>query len=258
MKVLAIMGSPRKGESYKVTKSLEEKLTVDGDVEFEYLFLREAGLGECVGCHACIQRGEEFCPVKEARDRIIAKIEAADGVIFVTPVYSQQVSALMKRFVDQLSYLYHRPRFFGKPAMYVASGGAQFSSTLNYLAEVTKAWGMTPAAKLGVPHFEALKPPYQAKVRKSIDEAAAKFSAALRRKAPRVPGVGDLLWFKMWKLTAAATKDDSGADYAYWKDKWWMQSDYYYPVSIAGWKRLLAGLGGRAMLAFMRRMYEGY
>ncbi|MCE7697524.1 MAG: NAD(P)H-dependent oxidoreductase, partial [Methanobacterium paludis] len=42
MKILAIIGSPKgKGNSYKVTKEVEEKMNGMEDVTFEYLFLKD-------------------------------------------------------------------------------------------------------------------------------------------------------------------------------------------------------------------------
>jgi len=42
MKVLVIVGSSRgKGNTYKITKQLEEKIEELGDVEFNYLFLKK-------------------------------------------------------------------------------------------------------------------------------------------------------------------------------------------------------------------------
>jgi len=42
MKVLVIVSSSRgKGNTYKVTKQLEEKIKKLGDVEFSYLFFKE-------------------------------------------------------------------------------------------------------------------------------------------------------------------------------------------------------------------------
>jgi multimeric flavodoxin WrbA len=48
-------------------------------------------------------------------------MHAADGVIFATPVYVMNVSALMKTFIDHFSYIYHRPRFFDKKALLLST-----------------------------------------------------------------------------------------------------------------------------------------
>jgi len=58
MKILAIIGSPRKkGNSYKATKEVEERMKQLGKVEFEYLFLKDADLKMCSGCFNCVSKG---------------------------------------------------------------------------------------------------------------------------------------------------------------------------------------------------------
>jgi len=49
MKILAIMGSPRKRDSYQITRVVEEKLNALEKVEFKYLFLKEVNLEYCRG-----------------------------------------------------------------------------------------------------------------------------------------------------------------------------------------------------------------
>jgi len=52
---------------------------------------------------------------------LIQKINAADGLILASPVYSHMVSALMKNLFDRFGYYAHRPEFFNKYAMSVAT-----------------------------------------------------------------------------------------------------------------------------------------
>ena len=101
MKVLVIMGSPRKGKTYRAAKKIEESMQSMGNVEFEYLMLKDAGLSQCSGCLVCFGKGEDHCPHKDNAHIIEQKMHAADGVIFATPVYGMSVSALMKTFIDR-------------------------------------------------------------------------------------------------------------------------------------------------------------
>jgi len=94
MKVLAIMGSPRKrGSGYKAVKQIEEKMMELGDIDFDYLFLKDANLQLCRGCFTCISRGEDRCPLKDDRAGIEGKILGSDGVILSSPGYVQNVRA---------------------------------------------------------------------------------------------------------------------------------------------------------------------
>nr|WP_292376791.1 NAD(P)H-dependent oxidoreductase [Methanosarcina sp. UBA411] len=65
--------------------------------------------------------GKDHCPLKDESSVLEQKMHAADGVIFATPVYVMNVSALMKTFIDHFSYIYHRPRFFDKKALLLST-----------------------------------------------------------------------------------------------------------------------------------------
>jgi len=55
MKILAIIGSPRKkGNTYKAVAQIEEMMCALGDVEFSYLFLKDVSLEPCLGCWQCL------------------------------------------------------------------------------------------------------------------------------------------------------------------------------------------------------------
>jgi len=52
---------------YEVTKQMEANMKSLSDVEFGYLFLKDANLGLCGGCFVCITKGEDLCPLRDDR-----------------------------------------------------------------------------------------------------------------------------------------------------------------------------------------------
>jgi multimeric flavodoxin WrbA len=86
MKILVIMGSPRKGNTYRAAKKIEESMKAMGSVDFEYLMLKDADLSQCRGCFICFTKGEDHCPCKDDSPVIERKMHSTDGVIFATPV----------------------------------------------------------------------------------------------------------------------------------------------------------------------------
>jgi multimeric flavodoxin WrbA len=50
-----------------------------GDVEFSYLFLKDAHLELCLGCWQCLSWGEERCPLKDDREKIEMQILASNA-----------------------------------------------------------------------------------------------------------------------------------------------------------------------------------
>ena len=71
MRILAICGSARKGNSYSVLSTIQEEYP---SIDYELLMLKDANLEPCRGCYVCIRRGEQYCPRKDDRDTIIEKM----------------------------------------------------------------------------------------------------------------------------------------------------------------------------------------
>src|SRR5512133_1133700 len=258
MKILVVMGSPRKGESYKVVQQIEARMHALGEVEFDYLWLREARLGPCSGCHACIRFGEERCSLKDDRAAILARMLAADGIILSTPVYALQVSYLMKILIDELSFLYHRPRLFGKFVMGVASGGGQFDSTLNYLKQNAKAWGGTWVTQVGAPHPDSLTPRMHAKLERQIEQAARRFYQTVQAQRVPAPSLNDLIWFRVWRINARAAKGVTPKDFSHWTEQGWFERTYYTGAPVNPILNLLARGMEKVIQGFMRSVYKGY
>lgn len=112
MKVLVIISSLRKRNTYRVATQIEKIHQGICQCEYEYLFLREINLMPCTGCHLCLIEGEQSCPLKDDRDLIVRKIESSDAVILASPNHTKNVNWLMKNYIDRFSYLMHRPRYF--------------------------------------------------------------------------------------------------------------------------------------------------
>ena len=74
MKVIAIMGSPHKGNGYKIVQKIERDLKLIGSIDFKYIFLSDIDLKMCKGCFSCIARGESLCPIKDDRENISNEI----------------------------------------------------------------------------------------------------------------------------------------------------------------------------------------
>ncbi|MGZ7044375.1 MAG: flavodoxin family protein, partial [Methanobacterium sp.] len=141
MKVLTIMGSPkRKGNTYRITRKVEEEMKKLGDVEFEYVFLKDLDLKSCLGCGVCMDKGEEICPLNDDRAMMEEKMQNADGVIFTSPNYVFNVTGLMKNFIDRFAYVCHRPRFFKNAMVLTTSGVGGSRFTLMSLSTAPKIW----------------------------------------------------------------------------------------------------------------------
>jgi len=233
------MGMSRKRDSYGVTRELEAAMQKIGPVEFEYIFLKDIELKSCKGCFNCIGKGKELCPLKDDRDLIEEKMLQAEGVIFSSPGYVMNVSALMKNFIERFAYVFHRPKFFKPKALLISTGGqGTVSMALKYLTELQFA-GFDITHKLGVTVMpwspgQALKD----KRAKDIKSAAEKYYTALSKEILEEPPLSKIISFNFFKNVAMDNKEYLPADYNFYKDL----KEYYYPVRIGLFKRLLIAL----------------
>lgn len=248
-KILAIIGSPRKhGNTYKIVKLVEERLNQQGNIDFEYLYLKDLDLRPCLGCRACMDRGEEFCPLKDDLASIEQKILAADGVIIAAPTYVANVPGLLKNFIDRFAYVCHRPRFFKNVLMITTSGGGGAGFMLMGLSIALGTWGMEVAGKLSVvthEHPSGSQAEQDARDRataKKVEAAADRFYRTLGK--PLNPGLMSLSKFRIAR--DAHLHDRPGSvDYEYWKGKGWYEKSaaYFYPVNAGPVKRAAAIAG---------------
>lgn len=251
MKILAIIGSPRKkGNTYRVVEQIKgHLLEYDNSIDFEHLFLRDYNLQMCTGCFACIGQGEDKCPLKDDRELIEAKLSAVEGIILAAPTYAMGVPGIMKNFIDRFAHTCHRPKFFDKAFLDVTTIGASrgMDLTLKQLAVLTG--GGKLVKKLGVASPPIAMAGYAKKTRKNIEKASRAFYAALKKKEKKLPGVADWAWFHSFKSLCSYEDYQKicPADCAYYKDK----KEYFYQINGHNLRRLFGRIfGGIMRLSF--------
>ena len=206
-----------------------------GDVEFEYLFLKDANLKMCLGCRACMERGEEFCPLKDDRAMIEEKMSAADAVIFASPTYVGNVTGLMKNFIDRFAYVCHRPRFFKKAMVLTTSGGGGAGFMLMSFAIPPGTWGFDVVHKVGVVTHEhpeeyssAEKKAMEEAMNKKVDTAAKKLYGAIRdtRSGSSILSMAKFLYTKPYYQR----REQTSVDHQYWKAHDWLEKNACYYI----------------------------
>lgn len=144
MKILAIHGSPRTIRS--TTRQLAQ-FVLDGaekaGAETEMIDLCDLKITPCTACDGCSFNG--ICVFDDDMPVLVERMKEADGIIFASPVYIDNVSGQMKIFFDRLADAIHYQLLAGKYGCSVTSthtsGGdevvAYQNHVLNYLAVVS-------------------------------------------------------------------------------------------------------------------------
>jgi len=235
MKILAICGSPRKGNSYKALKEIRD---IFPHIDYEILHLNNMNLNFCKGCYGCVVRGEEKCPLKDDRDMIIEKMMEADGIIFASPVHSLMVSVLMKNFFDRFAYLAHRPQFFDKYAMsMVTCSGYGGEDALKYMGKMISVFGFNRVASLELQfRVGKMAEEHKRKNTEKIKDAVTALISRIEKGEKDKPTISLMIPFNIFKYVSQVDRDNMKADYEYYKDK----GDYYYDTKISPLKKFIA------------------
>jgi multimeric flavodoxin WrbA len=143
MKLLAVCGSPRKGNTeWMLTKLLESAR--EAGAESELILLRQKDIKLCRGCLTCeVGRDQKpgVCVIKDDMSPLLAKMLEADGIVFGTPVYFYMLSGLLKNFLDRTVPIW--PLLKGKKAAGVAVAEDGVGKTFENLRTYTDLCGMT-------------------------------------------------------------------------------------------------------------------
>ncbi|MGE5553728.1 MAG: flavodoxin family protein [Betaproteobacteria bacterium] len=240
-KVTVFIGSPVKRATYQAVQEFEMNLKSCAEIDFEYVLLKDYHLEYCKGCCLCFEKGEEYCPAKDDRDLLLEKMSHSDGVIFATPSYSFQVTALMKNFLDRLAFVFHRPRFFGKTFTAIVTYGiAGAAPIVKYLENVGENLGFHVTRGCCLHTLEPRTELQQKKNSQEIKKAAARFYEGLMRQTTPAPSFFRLMLFRLSRTSIRLMLDEKFRDYRHYREKGWFESDYWHDVSL-GFIKKLAG-----------------
>jgi len=135
VKILGICGSPRKGNTEFMLKTVLKKAAEKG-AETELILLRKYNIKPCTGCDICF--GTQIpCKIKDDMQDMINTMLESDIIVLGSPNYFKNVSAQMKIFMDRTNAIVNPPKLKGKKAAIVCVGGQELSNT-KYCENVIK------------------------------------------------------------------------------------------------------------------------
>ena len=158
------------------------------------------------------------------------------------------ISALMKKFVERTSFMAHRPVFFGKHAMALATcSGFGADLTCKYLSENFTQCGFNFASSVQLMVATKSEKENNRNRTKALD-AYEKLISAIQSPKPFEPSIDQLVYFNIFKFISNWNKLKGWADYEFYKDK----KDFYYDVKIPFLKHKIAKwIAGREIKKLM-------
>lgn len=103
MRIIVLNGSPRgaRSNTHTIVKPFLEGAQEAG-AETENVFLVEKNIRHCRGCYVCWVKTPGRCIIEDDVADLIASMASADVIVLATPLYVDNVSGIMKQFLDRL------------------------------------------------------------------------------------------------------------------------------------------------------------
>ncbi len=118
MKVLGLVGSPRKGSNTDLLVSAVLYGAGANNHKIEKLFLYDFDISPCIDCRGCKKRDFQ-CVLRDGMKQLYPKLEEADVIVFGTPLYWYGPTAKMKLMLDRLRPYIASKKLKGKKAILV-------------------------------------------------------------------------------------------------------------------------------------------
>ncbi len=97
MKIVAVNGSARKGNTYTVMQAYLKG--AEGKHEIEWIYPDQLKMACCTGCGAC--QCKNGCVADDDTNTTVDKLINADLILFATPVYWWGMTAQLKLLIDK-------------------------------------------------------------------------------------------------------------------------------------------------------------
>ncbi len=118
MKVLGILGSPRRGGNTEILLDEALRGASDHGGSCEKIVLRELKISPCLEIYKCTEAG--ICAIKDDMQTLFPKIVHAERLIFASPVFFYNVSGLAKAMIDRCQSLWVKKDILKLPVSPIA------------------------------------------------------------------------------------------------------------------------------------------
>lgn len=110
-----ISASNRKNNCYKFLKEIkneQDMLVSLADLNLEY----------CIGCSSCVNKLPNWCVIKDDMKILYEKMETADKIIIMSPIYMNHITGILKNVIDRLNPFSNHEILKGKKLYLITVG----------------------------------------------------------------------------------------------------------------------------------------
>jgi multimeric flavodoxin WrbA len=115
MKVLGILGSPRRGGNTELLLEEALKGAEKEGAKVERLYLSDLTITPCKECHGCDETGN--CIILDDMEKIYPRLLEADVVILASPIFFYGVTAWAKTLIDRSQAFWSRKYLLKDPSL---------------------------------------------------------------------------------------------------------------------------------------------
>jgi len=126
MKVLGILGSPRRGGNTELLLDETLRGATDQGGSCEKVVLRDLNITPCLEIYKCAEDG--VCAIKDDMQDLYGKIQQTERLIIASPIFFYSVPALTKAMIDRCQSLWVKKYMLKLPVSPVADRKGVFIS----------------------------------------------------------------------------------------------------------------------------------
>lgn len=112
VKVLGILGSPRRGGNTEILLDQALAGARSQGAETEKLILNELDITPCQSCDKCLETGE--CATDDDMSLVYPKLNAADCLILASPIFFSSLTAQAKLMIDRCQSIWAAKYVLGR------------------------------------------------------------------------------------------------------------------------------------------------
>ncbi|MDP1853012.1 MAG: flavodoxin family protein [Candidatus Omnitrophota bacterium] len=217
MRILLISSSPHKEKSQTFFLAKEVAKGFPSSVIIEIIHLCDYKIEFCRHCESC-HRKIMLCPIEDDAGIILEKMLKAEGIIFASPNYINQITASMKALWERAGHFIHCRRLLGKYVVgVVSSGSGEDRTVLDYIQHYANICGALYTG--GV----SSRAPINKETKEEARNLGDKLMLDIQEKRVSSEQIKVIEEFKEhFADIIKMKKDDWKEEYHYWLNKGWL------------------------------------